>query len=424
MKTILLFGAGKSATVLIDYLIRTGKTRGWMLIVADADLSSAKDKTRGAEHAIPVVLQVEDEQQRTDLIKKADIVISLLPPFLHSLVARDCVRWEKNLLTASYIDEDIRGLKEEIQQKGLLFLCEMGLDPGIDHISAMRIIHGIKNKGGHITSFKSHCGGLTAPESDDNCWHYKISWNPRNIVLAGKAGAEFKENDQVCRVNYESLFDACKEITVDGVGKLAYYPNRDSMRYIPLYDLDGIRTFIRTTLRHPVFCKGWHALVNAGLTNNESVLPAAGLSFKEWSKPVLPFLNEENLELLRFLGLFEEELVPASANTSADILLFLLETKLAMQPADKDMIVMRHELEYKLRDRPYNLQSTLVVKGTDSRHTAMAKTVGLPLGIATRLILEGKIRCTGLHIPIIPEIYEPVLKELEREGILFEEKNF
>ena len=422
MKQILLFGAGKSATCLIDFLIKESATNGWSFVLADGNLEAAKAKIGTASHAKAVAVDVQNETARKQLVDAADIVISLLPPSLHFLVAQDCTLLKKNLLTASYVDEKIKSLETSIKENGLLFLCEMGLDPGIDHMSAMDLIHRIKNRNGHIHSFKSHTGGLVAPESDNNPWHYKISWNPRNVVLAGSAGAVYKDHDAIVNKKYASIFDDCKNIQINRIGKLAYYPNRDSLAYIPVYDLQTSHTFIRTTLRYPGFCKGWKAIVDAGLTNDIDLMDKKNLSFKDWSVRINPFINKENIDQLTFLGLFRDELVPANAKTSADILQYLLEINLAMEVNDKDMIVMVHELEYTIEEKAYYTHSSLIVKGEDHLRTAMAKTVGLPLGIAATLILKGKLKLTGLHIPILPEIYDPVLTELKNHGIGFEEE--
>ena len=244
MKTILLFGAGKSATVLIDYLLENAITENWKVLVADADLKLAQSKVNHSQRATAVSVDINIAEDRVKYIRQADIVISLLPPSLHILVAGDCVKQHKNLLTASYLDADIRSLQADIQKNKLLFLCEMGLDPGIDHMSAMKIIDEIQDKGGKIISFQSHCGGLVAPESDDNPWHYKISWNPRNIVMAGKAGAIFKTNGEIEKIPYGLLFADCKKVSVPGLYDLAYYPNRDSLSYIPSYGLEETETFI------------------------------------------------------------------------------------------------------------------------------------------------------------------------------------
>lgn len=420
MKNILLFGAGKSATCLIQFLETTVAVRQWQLVVAENNLELAKSKLSNSPWAKAVQVSVEQQQQRDDLIREADVVISLLPPALHYLVATSCIQWKKHLLTASYLDDKIKALTPDIKESGLLFFCEMGLDPGIDHMSAMQLIHNIRDAGGKIHAFRSHTGGLVSPGSDDNPWHYKISWNPRNVVLAGSAGAKYLENGQVVTETYQELFRQINEVAIKDLATLAWYPNRDSLSYIPIYGLDGITTFIRTTLRYPGFMRAWSPVVEAGLTDDKT--PVKYSSIAAWSAPIRPLANRDNRPQLEYLGLFSEDPLPTSAQTSADVLQYLLETRLAMRPGDKDMIVMLHEIAYKDADgRPRAINSSLVVHGEDHLRTAMAKTVGLPLGIAAVLILEEKIPLTGLHIPILPEIYTPVLKELARHDISFTE---
>lgn len=427
MKNILLFGAGKSATCLIEYLLNELKQNDWHLIVCDADLNLANSKIGNAENAEAVSINVEDEDARKQLVRSADIVISMLPPTLHFLIAKDCVEFSKDLLTASYVDENIKSLEKDIADKKLLFLCEMGLDPGIDHMSAMKLIHSIKEKGGIITSFVSHCGGLIAPESDNNPWHYKITWNPRNIVLAGKDGAEYLKENKIVKISYPSIFKDCPPININGNYPLCWYPNRDSLHYIDLYELQGISTFVRTTLRHPAFCRGWNKLVNMGLTDTSDHDQIKNcVTFKEWfcnkAAAITDQFKSEFTEQVDFLDLESNKQLPENCKSSTDILQFILERKLAIKDADKDMIVMLHELEYEVRGKNYEVRSSLIVKGEDRLRTAMAKTVGLPLGIATKLILQNKIKITGLHIPIVPEIYIPVLEELEKNGIVFNEQ--
>ena len=424
MKTIVLIGAGKSATVLIDYLIAEAAINNWKFIIADSNREQILLKTNNSKYAEAVQLDVTNEDERSKLIKRAHVVISMMPPALHFLVAKDCVEYRKHLLTASYLDDKMKSLQDEISQRKLLFICEMGLDPGIDHMSAMKIIDEIKSKGGKITSFKSHCGGLVAPESDNNLWHYKISWNPRNIIMAGQSGAVYKENNEIKNISYNNLFDYSNEIVFDGLKDLAFYPNRDSLSYITTYKLPDTATFLRTTLRHVDFFKGWNAVVHAGLTNETETINTAGLTFSKWSAAILPFVNVENKLMLEYLGLFDETSVPSAAKTSADILQFLVETKLKMEPTDRDMIVMLHEFEYELEGNINSLKSCLIVKGEDSLRTAMAKTVGLPLGIAAKLILNETIKLKGLHLPTAKEIYLPVLNELEMAGIRFIETIF
>lgn len=428
MKHILLFGAGKSATVLIEYLKQTAHAKHWRVTVADRDLESVQLKVGEDEWVKAVGVSIENETERMALIRDADVVISLLPPMLHYFVAVDCLAAGKHLLTASYVDEKIRALANEIEKKGILFLCEMGLDPGIDHMSAMQLIHRIKAEGGHIRSFLSHCGGLVAPESDDNPWHYKISWNPRNVVLAGKAGAVYREKYEVRSMKYEELFVNCNEVTIDSLGQLGYYPNRDSLSYVPVYGLEETETFLRTTLRHPDFCKGWNRIIQLGLTDENAMIDTNGLTISAFLKN---HFFEKNLfidsadgplqQQFLYLGLEDDTLINKGICSKADILQFIIEKKWVLHEHDRDMIVMMHEIGYEVKSQKLKVKSVLVVKGEDNLRTAMAKTVGLPLGIAATLLLEGKIVETGLHIPIIPGIYEPVLKLLAEYGMVFKE---
>ena len=491
-----MFGAGKSATVLIDYLLANAGKEGWELVVVDANAELAKEKIGDSIHGTPVSFDIHDVDERRKFINNADIVISLLPPALHYIVAKDCVQLNKNLLTASYVDEQIKILKPEIDNKGLLFLCEMGLDPGIDHMSAMKMIDEIHSKNGKVISFQSHCGGLVAPESDNNPWRYKISWNPRSVVLAGKAGAHYKENAEEKRLSYEELFVPERTVKIPELGILSWYPNRDSLSYAPLYGLEDADTFIRTTLRYADFMYGWKNVVDLKLTDETPQYETNGRTlyeifrehmdkngFGEWLEQKLTerfketkemmqnlvrlmeaekeatdavvempqefmtvddkgnleeievddiknraanFLahkmHEANLTLkqLFFLGLDDQRTyVNKGFCSPADVLQFALEIKLSLQPEDKDMIVMLHEIKYRVGSEESEVRSSLIVKGENSLRTAMAKTVGLPLGIAAKLILNGTIQLKGLHIPTRKEIYEPVLKELELHDVKF-----
>lgn len=421
-KHIIIFGAGKSATCLIGYLEAECEHNNWRITVADSNLAAAQSKTGTSEYVKAVEVQVENNSLRSSLITTGDLVISMLPPGLHYLVAMDCAKQGKHLLTASYLDQRIADLSPVIAQKGILFLCEMGLDPGIDHMSAMQRIHSIQEQGGKILSFMSHCGGLVAPESDDNPWHYKISWNPRSVVTAGSAGARYKEQQQIVQKSYREVFNNCPEVEIHGLGRLAIYPNRDSLEYLSLYGIEDAQTFIRTTLRYPAFCEGWNCLVNAGLTNDHQPLPPGRLTLKQWAEGITPYVTDINRNLFACFGLFDETPVPATAKTAADVLQHLLETRLNMQAHDRDMIVMQHEIIYRNNGRKYKQESTLVVTGANSTDTAMARTVGLPLGIAATLVLQGKIQVTGLHLPLIKDIYLPVLEELALQGVRFHEK--
>ena len=432
MKKILIFGAGKSATLLIEYLCAACEEFNWRLLVCDSDLLLAQSKIYNCKNASAVSINAADDAKKKNLIGEADIVISMLPPHLHFLVARDCLDCSKNLLTASYVDENIHLLRKEIEQKHLLFLCEVGLDPGIDHMSAMRIINKIKNEGGKITSFKSHCGGLVSPESDDNPWHYKITWNPANIVMAGSSGAIYRSIGEAVEVSYTDVFGDSKIVNIPGLFPLAWYPNRDSLSYINTYGLNDVGTFIRTTLRHPAFCRGWNKIVNMGLTEiNDDEEIKNCKTYNEWYQQKSkttdgPFYMDEKekefSEQIDYLGLRNNSSIDIGTKNSAQILQNILEKKLAMQERDKDMIVMLHEIGYEINGENKEIRSSLIVIGEDQQKTAMAKTVGLPLGIAAKLILQNKIKLTGLHIPVLPEIYEPVLAELEEHQIQFREE--
>lgn len=432
MKNILVFGAGKSATCLIGYLCDASEKNNWLMVVCDADLQLAQSKISGCKNAKAVSIDASDEGNRIELIKEADIVISMLPPHLHFLVANDCLNFSKHLLTASYIDEKIKKLNKQIEAKGLLFLCEMGLDPGIDHMSAMKIFDQIKKQGGKIISFKSHCGGLVSPESDDNPWHYKITWNPANIVMAGSSGAIYKLNGSTVTIPYQKVFVDNEVVNVPGLFPLAWYPNRDSLTYIDTYGLKDADTFIRTTLRHASFCRGWNLIVNAGLTDlNDYDEIKNCKTYKEWflqksnnwKAVIIDDTNQTEFEEQAiYLGLTSSDNIKPPIKNSALLLQNILEQKLAMQPHDKDMIVMLHEIDYEIGGEKKSIKSCLIVKGDDEQRTAMAKTVGLPLGIAAKLILQGKIKLTGLHIPVAKEIYEPVLAELELNQIKFNEE--
>ena len=429
---ILILGAGKSATVLIHYLQQKAVENNWYIVLADGDKNLSETKWNNAQNGHAVGFDIEDASIRNSYIKESDVVVSMLPAFLHFLVAKDCVQQTKPLFTASYVDDNMKSLEADLKAKNLLFLCEMGLDPGIDHMSAMELIHRIQNKGGIITGFKSHCGGLIAPESDDNPWHYKISWNPRNIILAGKAGAIYLEAGSMKELPYEKLFEKTPYIQVPSVGQLAYYPNRNSLSYIETYALHGVKDFVRTTLRHPAFCSGWNAIIQLKLTDENEIQLAPNETVNNWfQKHIIAnnlqalyadmLLNENLKEQLLNIGLEDTAPIPSQFTSNASILQWILEAKWKLEVADKDMVVMVHELTYELNHTTHHITSSMVIKGQNSELTAMAKTVGLPLAMGVCAYLKGEIALSGLHIPTHPSIYTPILKSLAVEGILFNE---
>ena len=418
MRHILILGAGRSATVLIQTLFEEAFEQDWMVHVADADLQLALHKVNGHERGHTYGVHMEDAVTWQKLIDLADVVVSMLPPPLHSQVAKYCLQAGKHFLNASYLSPSLKSFDKEAREKGVLFLCEMGLDPGIDHMSAMEIMDEIRSKGGIITSFRSHCGGLVAPESDNNPWHYKISWNPRNIITAGKDGARFLENGNVVELNYQQLFDDSRHVEIPSLGRFAWYPNRDSLVYKDLYGLNDVKHLVRTTLRHPAFIQGWKVIVENGYTNENDLIDTNTITYKDYFNKILnndPVIDEQ----IDFIGGGSNECINMGVQSPASILQALLVKHISLAGGDKDMIVMLHEIGYQLDGKDEQLRSVLAIKGKDDQQTAMAQTVGLPLAIAVKLILNKEIDEKGVHIPISKTIYRPVLKELLNYGIYF-----
>ncbi len=439
MQTVLIAGAGKSSAFLIDYMLTNAKQK-WKVVIMDANAEMIAEKLNGHPKGTAAVIDIHDESARQNLVKNADIVLSLMPPDLHFLLAKDCLKFKKNLITSSYVSDQLKELHEEAQKAGILFMCEMGLDPGIDHMSANAIIHGVQRIAGSLQSFKSYCGGLVAPESDNNPWHYKISWNPRNIVLAGKQGAVWLENGKQQEAVYEQLFATNKKIKVADVGSLAYYPNRDSLKYLDLYSLPDVKTFMRATLRYPAFMKAWDVVIKSGLTLETDEFEVSNISYADWIAQKTGKANdaelrtnfmkafsvdEKEMKQLDWLGIFENRRINGTGKmASADILQSLLEEKWKMKALDKDMVVMQHQIEYERKGVLVKLTSTMVVIGESRQHSAMAKTVGLPMAILAKKILLDEINIkniSGVQIPVMQEVYVPVLKELKKNGIEFME---
>jgi len=438
MKNILIFGAGRSSRYLIAYLADQALQFKWKIRVADLQ-SVEKPSIPEIDYS---VLNVRDEFARDAEVKSADLVISMLPARFHKLVAQSCLKFSKNLLTASYETPELQAFKKEVDEKGLFFLNECGLDPGLDHMSAMKMIDEVKHAGHKIMSFESFTGGLVAPSSDNNPWNYKFSWNPRNVVLAGQGGpAQFIQNGKIKYIPYNRLFRRTESINLGEYGRFEGYANRDSLQYIGHYGLQGIPTIFRGTLRRPGFSKAWNVFVQLGATNDSYVLEdIEDLTYRDFINSYLPYHPTDSVELklyhylnipqdseivqkLEWLGIFEKKPIGLKRATPAQVLENLLKQKWQLQPDDKDMIVMWHKLEYcnPANSKRYRRTSSLVVTGENREQTAMAKTVGLPLAIAAKLVLTDKIKLEGMYIPTCKEIYEPVLKELKDYGIVFNE---
>jgi saccharopine dehydrogenase-like NADP-dependent oxidoreductase len=441
MKNILVIGAGRSTVSLIGYLLENAAANNWQVTVADMSLDLAKSKTVGYPQAKAIHLDSDNEVQRLEEIRKADFVISMLPAFMHFPVIIDCMVAGKHVATASYVSPQIQALDAEAKKKGILLLNECGLDPGIDHASAMKVIDEVQGKGGEIVSFKSYCGGLVAPESNDNPWGYKFSWNPRNVVVAGQATAQYLENGEIKYIPYNRIFTQTDAIDVEGI-KYDAYANRDSLSYIHPYKLDTAKTILRGTLRQTGYCKAWNVFVKLGLTDDtftikdtntktytqllQSFLPNKTGSVKQ---NLIDFMGTEAdaecMTMIEWLGFFDNVKIELAQGTPAQLLQHLLEKKWLLKPNDKDLVVMQHQFEIdnsKNKTIAKKIVSSLVVTGTDQHHTAMAKTVGLPLAIAVKNFLTGKFTLTGVQIPIHKEIYEPLLQELEQHGICFKEE--
>ena len=441
MSNILIIGAGLSSTALIKYVLEQSKEKGWFVTVADADPGLAEKKIAGHPNGRAAWLGVLKVNDRRELIGRADIVVSLLPAHLHFEVAQDCIKLRKHLITASYVSNEMYRLADEVRDRELIFMGEMGLDPGIDHMSAKEKIDEIKAKGGQITAFRSYTGGLVAPESDDNPWHYKLTWNPRNVVLSGQGTAQYLEHGKLKYIPYHRLYREHWNIEVPGMGQWEVYANRDSLLYRDHYGLSGIPNLLRGTIRHKGFCNAWDALIRIGLTDGSfPILDSGKITYRELMEAYVPHMDggsvkdriaalieqetdSEVMQKLEWLGLFRRKRIQLANATPALIVEYLLRDKWKLKTGDKDMVIMQHEFEYEMEGNKHLLTSTMVMKGENEVDTAMAKLVGLPLGIFVRLVMEEKITSTGVNIPVMKEVYAPVLAELREYGVHFQEKD-
>jgi len=443
MRNILIFGAGRSASSLIRYLLSKSNEEKLHLSVADLSLNLAKAKTQDHPNATPLALDIFNADERKKAIANASIVISMLPAHLHIEIAKDCLEFKKHLVTASYISDAMQALNEEAIKNNLIFMNEIGLDPGIDHMSAMKVIDEIRSKGGKMLLFESFCGGLVAPESDNNLWNYKFTWAPRNVVLAGQGGAaKFIQEGTYKYIPYSALFRRTEFLEVEGYGKFEAYSNRDSLKYRSVYGLDDILTLYRGTIRRVGYSRAWNMFVQLGMTDDSYILEGSeNMSYRQFINSFLPYHPTDSVEIktrlilkidqddimwdkLLELDLFNpNKKVNLPNATPAQILEKILTDSWALEPEDKDMIVMYHKFGYELNGEKKQIDSKMVCIGEDQTYTAMAKTVGLPVAIATLLILNGKITTPGVQLPIKKEVYEPILKELEEYGVIFNEQN-
>lgn len=442
MKKILVIGAGRSTASLIQYLLFNAEKENWFITVADQAKELAIEAVNNHEKARAIAFDVNNDEERIRLIDEADLIVSMLPARMHISVAKDCIKYNKHMVTASYVSEEMKSLNEQAKNAGIIIMNEIGVDPGIDHLSAMRVIDKIKESNGSLDAFETFTGGLIAPESDNNPWNYKFTWNPRNVVLAGQGVCKFIQNKQYKYIPYHKLFRRTEVIEIDGYGKFEGYANRDSLQYRDIYGLEDIPTMYRGTLRKQGFCKAWHYFVKLGVTDDSYVMEdSENMTYRQFINSFLPYNQNDSVELkfkhyfnirqddiemfekFVWLGVFENTKIGLKDATPAQILQHILEQKWTLEEDDKDMIVMWHRFRYKINGIDKEIHSSMVVKGDDQKYTAMAKTVGLPVAIATKMILNGTITTPGVHVPISKEIYTPILNELENYGIHFIEKD-
>ena len=441
MRKILIIGAGRSASSLIKYLLDKSETENLFVTIGDLSEDLAKKKTGNHKNSRAITFDVFNADQRKEEIQQADVVISMLPAHMHIEVAKDCVLYKKHMVTASYISAEMQTLDAVARENNIVLMNEIGLDPGIDHMSAMKIMDEIKNQGGKIILFESFCGGLVAPESDDNLWNYKFTWNPRNVVLAGQGGAaKFIQEGTYKYIPYNKLFRRTEFLEVEGFGRFEAYANRDSLKYKEIYGLEDAQTCYRGTIRRVGFSKAWDVFVQLGMTDDTFIVDdSESMSNREFVNLFLPYHPTDSVEIkfrhqlkidqddviwdkLLELDLFSKTTISGLKNaTPAQMLEKILADKWTLQADDKDMIVMYHKFGYEINGEEKQIDSTMVCLGDDQTYTAMAKTVGLPVAIAALKILNGEITTAGVQLPISKEVYEPILKELEDYGVLFKE---
>ena len=441
-RNILIIGAGRSASCLIKHLLDKSTTENLHLIIADKVIESAEKMAGNHPNAQAVSLDIFNEKERKEAIKNADIVISMLPARFHLEVAKDCVTYSKSMVTASYVSNELMELDSAVKEKGLVFMNEIGLDPGIDHMSAMQVIDRIRDNGGKLLLFESFTGGLVAPESDDNLWHYKFTWNPRNVVVAGQgSAAKFIQEGKFKYIPYQKLFRRSEILNIEGHGKFEALANRDSLKYRDAYKLHDVLTLYRGTIRRVGFSKAWNIFVQLGMTDDSYKMEnTEDMSYRDFVNSFLPYRPYDSVELklrsylnidqddilwekLEELDIFNDQKTFGIKNgTPAQLLQKILMDKWTLKEDDKDMIVMLHKFGYEYKGERKQIESHTVVIGADQTYTAMAKTVGLPVAIAALKILNGEITKPGVQIPITKEVYEPILKELAETGIKFTER--
>ncbi len=443
MENVLVLGAGQSATFLIQQLLERAAERGGFVTVGDRNRDLAARAVGGHPRGEAIDFDVNDAEMRGTQMERSAVVVNLLPQHFQSVVAWDCLQHGRHLISVSYKDRRMQALDRDAQRKGLLFLTEVGLDPGIDLMSSMALIHQVHERGGVVESLESYGSGVPAPEVDSNPLRYCVTWNPRNVAMAGEQGAQYLAGGQIKIVPWHQLFHHSWPKEIDGIGLMEAYPNRDSLSYRDKFGIPDAQTLIRGTLRYPGWSETWHQIVRLGLPNEHIVIPdLKRRSFREMVEMFLPssisgpdvewrvanYLGVSRtgriMDNLRWLGLFSREPSGIKGTTPADALIHLLTTRLPLPEDGRDVIILLHEIVARYPredDRRERASSLLVHYGEPGGTTAMARTVGLPAAIAVDLLLDGDLPLTGCHIPTHPAIYEPILQRLETEGLRFHE---
>jgi saccharopine dehydrogenase (NADP+, L-glutamate forming) len=435
MKKVLCLGAGLVARPFIHYL----SDHGYHVVVASRTKAKAERLIKGAKNAESVAFNItEDHELLEKLTEETDLVCSLLPYVFHVKAAKVAIRHKKPFCTTSYISDEMKALDGDARKAGVLLLNECGVDPGIDHMSAMKIIDDVHGKGGKILSFTSFTGGLPAPDANDNPFGYKLSWSPRGVLLAGRNDAHFLRDGKKEVIPGPELFDNCKQMEVPGMGVFEGYPNRDSLSYIDIYHIPETKTMLRGTFRNNGWCRTLKKIADLGLLNLEE-RSFEGMTYadlirdlihdgRNLQKATAAACNiepdDEIISRFQWLGLFSNDRIPPEVSTSLDALCHLFEEKLQYAPGERDMIVMHHEFIVQLPEKKKKITSTMIDYGIPNGDSSMSRTVALPVAIASKMILDGRITLTGVHRPIIPELYNPILKELESLDISLEEHEF
>lgn len=444
MKQILVLGAGQSAPYLINYLLNQAKQHDWFVTIGDRNLAQAQKVLNNHSSGTAVQFDINDSAMRATQFQKVDVVVNMLSPVFQHLVALECLNHNAHMISASYQSKEVEELSLDAHRKGLLILNEMGLDPGIDHMSAMKLIHSVQKAGGVITSFLSYGSGLPAPDVKSNPLQYAITWNPRNIVRAGEVGAQYMENGKIKILSHHTVFIRTWMVEVEGVGMLEAYPNRNSLVYKDIFGIDSVKTMIRGTLRYPGWSETWHQIIRLGLPNDTMPNPRLSeMTYRDFLEMFLPlhasgskleqrlanYLNisptGKIMENLKWLGLFANEPIGGNPTNASEVIIDLLIKKMPLPAGARDLVILQHEIEAEYPERgnqQERIQSTLIEYGEPSGFTAMSKTVGLPAALATKMVLTGQLPLTGCQLPTHPAIYEPVLEELKKAGISFKEK--